>query len=201
MIINVRGTSGSGKTFTVRSFMEMCGTPSTILGNDGRVAAFLVHYNIVPVYFIGKYDNICGGCDTIRTQDMVCSYVRHFSQFGHVIFEGLLISHSFQRYYDLSIELGKFGIPFTFAFMDTPLDLCIERVKQRRLAKGNEKELNTKNTETTYGATWGTYDKLIQVKATVCKINHKKDPIPQIQTIIDKDTQYLFENSYKEERY
>jgi hypothetical protein len=181
--------------------MESCGQPTVIIGNDGKVAANVVYYNMTPVFFLGKYDNVCGGCDTIKTQDMVCSLVRHFSQFGHVIFEGLLISHSFQRYFDLSKELEKFGIPTTFAFMDTSKEVCIERVKSRRLAKGNEKEFNTHNTETAYDSTWGTYEKLRSAGAKVVKIDHTKDPVIQISKILDSDNQYLFEHSYRENRY
>lgn len=108
MIINIRGTSGSGKTYTAENFMDYCGQVRTMVYNDDKkIVATLVHYDMVPVYFIGAYINACGGCDTISTQDMACSLVRHFSQFGHVIFEGLLMSHLFARYAALWKELSK----------------------------------------------------------------------------------------------
>ena len=91
MIINIRGTSGSGKTYTVRSFMNKYQPESVIMYDSKMVAAHCVYYNMIPVYVIGSYKNVCGGCDAIPTQDMACSLVRHFAQFGHVLFEGLLM--------------------------------------------------------------------------------------------------------------
>ena len=202
MIINIRGTSGSGKTHTVRSFLEKHSPDLVIPGIDGRTAAHVVNYNMVPVFILGSYGNKCGGCDTIRTQDQVCSYVRHFSQFGHVIFEGLLISHSFMRYYQLYKELHEeHGIPFVFARMDTPLETCIERVKQRRMEKGNMKPLNTKNTEGTYYSTITTAEKFSEVGVETRIINHKSDPLGWITSVLDEDSGYLFEHSYREERF
>ena len=201
MIINVRGTSGSGKTHTVRSFKDKYGPDLIVYDADGKVAAHVIMYKMVPVFFIGKYTNVCGGCDTIKTQDMVCNLVRHFSLFGHVIFEGLLISHSFQRYYDLYTEMTGLGVPFVFAMMDTPLEVCLDRVRSRRLAKGNEKELNTKNTEGTYYSTLSTAEKFEEMGVTTRIINHKKDPARWIEKVLDEDREYAFENSVRQERY
>ena len=167
MIINIRGTSGSGKTYTTTSFMKSCGQDLEIqwkeLGNYAKpdaVAAHVVFYKLQPVYFIGSYRNVCGGCDTIKTQDLICSLVRHFAPLGHVVFEGLLASHLFARYAALYQEMRNIAkLPFVIAYMDTPLEICIERVKQRRLEKGNEKELDPSNTISHYNSTWDTFKK------------------------------------------
>jgi len=127
--------------------------------------------------------------------------VRHFSQFGHVIFEGLLISHSFQRYFDLYNEMKSIGIPMVFARMDTPLETCIQRVKQRRLDKGNLKELDTTNTEGTYYSTISTAEKFKAVGVETELIDHTKDPVSIIKEILDRDDGYLFKHSYREMRY
>ena len=186
MILNIRGTSGSGKTYATRSFKESCGE-EIILRDEGKIIAHMVFYNLVPVYFVGKYDNVCGGCDTIHTQDEVCNRVRYFSQFGHVIFEGLLISHSFMRYYSLFEELKKVGIPSVVARLDTPLDVCLQRIVQRRLEKGNDKELNTKNTENGYNGTLHSCEQFERAGMPVRVIKHKKDPVAQISSILDED--------------
>lgn len=201
MIINVRGTSGSGKTFTTRSFMQAYGPDSTVLDDEGKVIAHVVYYHMVPVYFIGQYTNVCGGCDTIDTQDMACSLVRHFSQFGHVIFEGLIMSHSFARYKALHDELKEFGIPMVFAYMDTPLEICLKRVENRRLDRGNTKKFNPSNTIDAYSSSLGTKDKFDQVGINTIMINHKKDPVAQIEALLDRDKGMEFENSYREESF
>lgn len=186
MIINIRGTSGSGKTYTVRSFMESI-NPDIKVMDDDKILAHVAFYNMVPVYFIGKYDNVCGGCDTIHTQDEVCNRVRYFSQFGHVIFEGLLISHSFMRYYSLMQEMKKIGIPMVIARMDTPLEICLERVMQRRLDKGNDKELNPANTMSTFNSCQKLDTNFAEVGVTVRLIKHKRDPVAQVASILDED--------------
>jgi hypothetical protein len=201
MIINLRGTSGSGKTHTARSFLEYCSPDIVVYGENDKPVAHCVYFNMMPVYFLGTYANVCGGCDTIRTQDLVCSYIRHFSQFGHVIFEGLIISHTFSRYAALWKELTDYGMPFVFAYMDTPLEICIDRVKARRLAKGNMKPLNTANTESTHRTTWITMDKFKAAGIDTVIIKHKKDPVMQIINLLDRDKDLLFEHSYKEQKF
>ena len=181
--------------------MEYCAPDIIIYNEEGKPVAHCVYYNMMPVYFIGSYANVCGGCDSISTQDMICSLVRHFSQFGHVIFEGLLMSHIYSRYAALYEELAGFGIPFVFAFVDTPLDVCIERVKQRRLDKGNTKEFNTDNTVYKYDATWKSMKKFDVVGMKTCIIKHKKDPIAQIIKLLAMDGGLEFLNSYREESF
>ena len=72
--------------------------------------------------------------------------MRCYAPLGHVIFEGLLISHLFSRYAMLDRELFAQGIPFVWAFLDTPLEICLDRVRARREARGTETPLNVKNT-------------------------------------------------------
>lgn len=201
MIINIRGTSGSGKTYTARQFMEYCGTETLVHDGEGKVVAHAVYFDMVPVHLIGSYANVCGGCDTIKTQDMVCSLVRHFSQFGHVIFEGLLISHLYARYAALWQELNLLGYPFVFAFMDTPLEISIERVKQRRLEKGNKKKFNPKNTISHHHATLKTKDKFDAAGIHTAMIDYTANPINEVMSLIMRDMDYAFEHSYREESF
>lgn len=201
MIINIRGTSGSGKTYTARKFMEYCGLNTVIYDQNDKPIAHCVHYAMMPVYFIGSYANTCGGCDAIPTQDLACSYVRHFSQFGHVIFEGLLMSHLYARYAALWKELTGFGNPFVFAYMDTPIDECIERVKQRRKEKGNTKKFNPQNTISHCDATWITKEKFDSADIDTCLIYHQKDPVIQIKKLLERDPSLEFSQSYREESF
>jgi len=132
-IINIRGTSGSGKSTLVRQLMDAHG-PVTPLGSPK-----ILGYQCGPdLRVVGRYTNACGGCDGIKTQDEVSTRVREYAQHGHVVFEGLLVSGIVERYRALAEELGG----FTFAFLNTPLEVCLERVHQRRAAKGNDRPLD-----------------------------------------------------------
>jgi adenylate kinase family enzyme len=136
-IINIRGTSGSGKSTLVRRLMEAHG-PVTPLGSP-KVQG----YQCGPgLRVVGRYTTACGGCDGIKTQDEICARVREYAQHGHVVFEGLLASGLHSRYRDLAREMGG----FTFAFLNTPLDVCLARVVRRRFAKGNFEPLDPSQT-------------------------------------------------------
>lgn len=144
MILNLRGTSGSGKTTVVRGLMakfpinQIVGEEKKPYGYECRPEA-----DGPNLYVVGSYKNTCGGCDGIKTQDEICDRVRTFASQGDVVFEGLLISHLYSRYLNLDREMAKLhGQKTIWAFLDTPLELCLERVKARRderaAAKGKE---------------------------------------------------------------
>ena len=66
---------------------------------------------------------------------------------GHVICEGLLAS-GVGPDGALPAAIIRHAMPHArFLFLDTPLEVCIERVKARRAAAGNAKEFNPQNTE------------------------------------------------------
>lgn len=166
MIINLRGTSGSGKTWAVRRLMDLAaaqGTAAQPLNAEISKPNKITGYRVGlpsghPVYILGSYANTCGGCDTIKTQDEVCDRVRHYATQGHVVFEGLLISHLFSRYQALDRELQP--IPFVWAFPNTPLDVCLQRVQARRDARGRATTpLNPQNTTRDWYATFRVFAK------------------------------------------
>lgn len=101
----------------------------------GRVVGYKGEYKGSPIFFVGSYEVMSGGCDAVMKHGdihQVCDLVRQFSKEGHVIFEGFMLTGIFQRFHDLSQELG--GI--IFCFMDTPLEVCLERIERRNKEKG-----------------------------------------------------------------
>ncbi len=147
MIINLRGTSGSGKSTIVRGIMERADKVTPVSGTIKKPHAYLLEGYPRPIYVIGSYENICGGCDGIPTQDAICHRVRTCAAEGDVLFEGLLISHLFGRYQALDRELTEQGHQYIWGFLDTPLELCLERVIERREASGRARgPFNPKNT-------------------------------------------------------
>lgn len=135
MIIDIRGTHGSGKSFV----------PIQILKN---------HYHeitddgyLVPeldLTIISHYRIVCGGCDLIGKQDEVCVRVeRAIKQTKYVMLEGILVAHTFSRWDTMAKQIPD----WKFLFLDTPKQTCIDRVLERRAKKGNTKPFNTKNLE------------------------------------------------------
>ena len=134
MIVNIRGGSGSGKTFLVRQLMAVQNA-QPILDDDGKIEAYHLDGNI---YVIGRYNVMSGGCDRIPTQDKLYDCVRKYAAMGHVIFEGLFVSTGWKRYHELSQELGG----AVWAFLDTSLEQCLANVFKRNGGKPvNEKSV------------------------------------------------------------
>jgi thymidylate kinase len=145
IILRVAGTFGSGKTTAVREFLTAY--PCETLMRGKKIAGYRVDLNeagiTVPLFVIGKYDNTCGGTDAISTQAEIAERIMKAHPFGHVLYEGALVSASGVAGQVTQTIRGT-GCD-VYAFLDTPLDLCITRVKGRRLAAGNEKEFDPKN--------------------------------------------------------
>ena len=148
MIVNIRGTHGSGKSTVVKSIMALADTiievpnlhkPKKPLGY------FVTMRGGRSLYVVGSYETACGGCDAIQPYADIWPRVENAAERGwDVLFEGALVSSS---YGEIGRSSEKFGEDFVFAFLNTPLDVCLARIVQRRAAKGNFEPLNPTNTE------------------------------------------------------
>jgi len=160
MIINISGTGGSGKSHTVRSLMVCYDIREPLLiegrkrpwayicKNLSRTTDTVGGDNAKSLFVMGHYETPCGGCDTLATFfseryiDQIYETVRKVSKDFNVIYEGLLIESDVRR----RVELHQDGFPLTIISLDVSLEECLESTRKRRLAKGNDKPLNPKNT-------------------------------------------------------
>lgn len=142
MIINIAGTSGSGKSFLMRSFLDWVrkeGSVNEREENGYRIA--------LPTYgtgfIVGKYDVPSGGCDTISDVSAVYNLVRgKLKLYDHVLYEGLFC-HNMTRGTELVQEYpGQFHI----IQLMTPLAKCMEAINERRAVKGKGALEKTENT-------------------------------------------------------
>jgi hypothetical protein len=137
MLINVRGASGSGKSTAVLGVLAQC-PHRPIYGALGRLPeAYALRAR--QAFIIGPYTSDCGGCDRILPFALVPQLIEKYAQQGHVVFEGLLIS----TFYG---DIGRLmeTRDSVVMFLDTPLEVCIERVEARRRAAGNFRPFNPK---------------------------------------------------------
>ena len=145
-IVNIRGCNGSGKTTIVRRFLTKLPT-EPLGGKPGRPAGYRVDASPwglkLPVFVVGSYENTCGGADGIKTQEEIAERVVKAQYHGHVLVEGLLMSKSSDGGHVAPILKGHGAI---FAFLDTPWDVCLERVLARRAEAGNEKVFDPEKT-------------------------------------------------------
>lgn len=146
MIINIRGTSGSGKSTIVRDTLSFGAKTSFrqplrkqplgyLVSNPGHAGNFCV---------IGHYESACGGCDTLPGYDRTFELVREGLGYApNVVFEGLLVSEEVKR----TVELhNAFPGELRVILLETPVEECLDSIRARRLARGDERPLKEDNT-------------------------------------------------------
>lgn len=187
MIISLRGTSGSGKTFAVRALMalgEISVIDSVVGVRRTKPLVYRVDAGVPPLYVLGSYETTCGGCDTINDYKTVVPELlsRHAHQ-GHVLFEGLLLSGTYGRVGARMVELVTQGHEAVCVFLDTPLDVCIARINERRAARGDDRPLNTDNTVQKFNQTRRAKELLVEHGLRVVDIDHR-DPLRGLLTLL-----------------
>ncbi len=182
LIINVRGNSGSGKTHLAREFMALCTPPESWI-NEGEPDQSLVYKGQFWVV-LGKYHNACGGADGIHMQAEIVRRIKFYNKEGANVFvEGLLMSGMYGTVGKFS---ERFGDRWVFAFLNTPLELCLRRVQLRRDAAGNEKPFNPANTERRHDVIARTRLRIHDMGRRVVDLDYK-DPLEQLLKIIRKE--------------
>lgn len=157
-IINIRGTSGSGKSTAVRAIMNLAAQLSKegvqpfyadpmVFGKKRKAPLFyLCRFPDHPdVAVLGSYGADCGGCDTLPNYYFIMELIKErYREGSHVLFEGLLLSHDKKQVTALHEWLGKKD--FTVMELTESLDTCIQSVSDRRMRKGDSPQFNTANT-------------------------------------------------------
>jgi hypothetical protein len=183
IILRIAGTFGSGKTTAMRGFFNY---PHTVLMSGKKIAGYQVDASSAgisePIFVVGKYDNTCGGTDAIKTQAEIAEKILKAHPLGHVLYEGALVSAS-----GLAGQVTQAIHPTgcdVYAFLDTPQDLCVERVKGRRLAAGNDKEFDPKNLIDKFESVVNCYKNLRKEGSYDVRLIDHTDPHPALVEII-----------------
>ncbi len=130
MLVNVRGANGSGKSTAVRYLLDRYGNIDKIeqLGwrkNGLKVVGYRLPGNLIVA---GRYEYYqMGGLDGFKYAKMWDELLPELAaEAEHLVFESVIISGNVGRARDLATQY-----PCIFAFMDTPLETCIERIYAR----------------------------------------------------------------------
>lgn len=141
VIVNPRGTGGSGKTELVRRVLAEYGRiggaePIRREGRERPIGHRLEHpFGGRPLAVLGHYGTAsCGGCDTIPLRDGGLNEAFRLADglaaAGHdVLLEGLFLSGEHRR----TAELAR-GHALHVLRLDAPLDLCVRNLAARRRA-------------------------------------------------------------------
>jgi hypothetical protein len=166
MLINIRGTHGSGKSTIVRSLLH-AGDARPLYGAlKRRPEAYEVTLAGKPAYIIGPYETPCGGADCIQPYRFIVPLIMKYGAVGHVIFEGALVSSCWGIVGRLIERWGREAI---IAFLDTPVSECVRRVEARRAQRGDGRALNPAN--------------LIQKHDAIARLKVKLDAAGIVRTI------------------
>lgn len=140
MLINLRGTHGSGKTWVSHKLIED-------YKGEGRIEPEYVrekHFSIPNVHELPGDLMIAGrwksGMDGIFPQEIVEDIVKYWAPHKFVMWENVMISANVGRWCTLSKELEPINHN-VWLFLDTPLQLCIDRMFARR-AEASERGFN-----------------------------------------------------------
>jgi len=160
MIIQLRGTSGSGKSHIVRAVLADVRNRTRHrqegrrqpIGYSGQLGP-LGGTSCASLGIPGHYETPCGGCDTIPDLTKVFAQVALAAEHhDHVLFEGLLASEDTRRTIELRDKLALMGglgarsHELRVVLIDTPLEDCLAGIQKRRDDRGDVRPLNPANT-------------------------------------------------------
>ena len=136
--INVRGCNGSGKTTLLRSLARdpLCPVTNVIVPDHKPIP---VTYAPGGIAIIGDYTPAAAGAttaglDRIKTQaaaKAVAELVGRDSDVKAVLFEGVVVSTIYGPWQEWSKANGG----MIWAFLDTPLEVCLKRIQERNGGK------------------------------------------------------------------
>jgi len=175
MIVQIRGTSGSGKTWAMRSIMSLLGSDwvpfyvdagvdnGKLVEFEGRkkpLGYYLREYDMelgnsrLPIFppriiVLGHYEAVCGGCDNIGSARAVYDVIDAGDVKGCTCRRIIGGAGVVLTEGLLLSEDTKWTLQMSDVrcfFLNTPVDKCLDQIKARRQEAGNEKELNHLNT-------------------------------------------------------
>lgn len=141
MIVQVRGTSGSGKSTVMRAVMMAMGDWQSVQITGRKRPLYYLSASEWPLTAVlGHYESPCGGCDTVGSAAAVYDLIQKVVANGavNVLCEGLLLSEDVKW----SSQLPDLKV----IFLTTPLERCLRQIECRRATVGNDKPLNPDNT-------------------------------------------------------
>lgn len=183
-VIKLGGCNGSGKTTLARAFLERFKL-QPILTQGRKVQAYGAEHKGQKYVLLGSYATVCGGMDTISDKLVRLALIDKYAEPDTVLmFEGLITGKTYGAIGAFSEESAQFG-SWLYAFMGTPFEVCVERVLQRRQAKGNAAPFDPERTmRPTYGSCEGTARIAAERGHKVYTVDHAQTPETQLNLLL-----------------
>ncbi len=181
-IVSIRGTHGSGKSTIVRKILDKYSHTAFFAHGGKRPLGYHVALPVAAgklLFVVGPYTTACGGCDAVQPYSEIWPLAQEAIDMGHhVLLEGALVSSS---YGSIGHAMNAYAPDAVFAFLDTPLEVCLQRIAARRAARGNFEPVNPKNTTVKFDNVLRTKDQMAKLGSAVriVDIDHTK-PVQQV---------------------
>lgn len=136
MITNLRASNGGGKT-TIYHWLidnhehEPLYSPNFRTQQEHKPRVFRLTGDL---YCVGRYAAGADGIGFAALQDLV----RAFGRRGHVIFENVMVSANISSWLPIRREFPD--VPWIWATLDTPQDVCLQRIYGRNGGKPIKEE-------------------------------------------------------------
>lgn len=140
MIVLIRGTNGSGKSYAVRQILAK----SYVLQQSGTLpcqSQLILPSRVKhPVLVIGPYaeERSMGGCDCIRRPAQIYRLIdRAVAREWHVLLEGVVLA---TKPY---LDYASAGHDVRYAFLDPPRRQCLANIDARQALRGRFAEVSS----------------------------------------------------------
>jgi len=184
VVVKIGGTNGSGKTSVARALIEQY-EHNPIMGSK-KIEAYKVSTELpMPVYLLGSYVNVCGGMDGISDKHDRLALVRKYAVPGNiVVYEGLITGKTYGAMGAMSEEPQQRGC-WLYTFMDTPYEVCVGRILDRRRARGNYAPFDPERTvRATFNSCVSTARRAAAEGHDVLMLDHTQPPEKQLSVIM-----------------
>ena len=145
LLVNIRGTNGSGKSTIPISMKDDPDTYEVIRPYQGKHKTILTVFPNYGWVALGDYRNPTGGLDKFPnkafTEKVLHYAIKKFPEYN-VLMEGILASTTYSTYAQMFKEVQElYGIQPVVYYLMPPVEVCIERIKQRNGGKDFKENL------------------------------------------------------------
>lgn len=146
MLINLRGSHGTGKTTIVRKVMDAYPKRKAIYLESGRripIGYICKKEGQTTLFVPGSYEHpVSGGCDNVQSVNLIYDTIRKYAKKGYdILFEGIVAQHSTPNIILLS-ERYKLRV----VVIDIPTKKALKGVRARRKLRNETEQFNPANT-------------------------------------------------------
>jgi hypothetical protein len=188
VVVKIGGCNGSGKSTLAFALLDFPHKPFyDDLVPKGKVAGYIVQHPKAKIRVLGRYESACGGIDSVGNVDVWAPLAKKYSTDATVdivFLEGLMSGKVYGQLGAWSERPDQKG-RWLYAFMDTPFDICVERVLARRHARGNLAPFDPERTmRSTFRGVQGAERLARAAGHTVMMLDHTTSPAARIDLLI-----------------